>query len=483
MTWPIFFQDQLVLGNLSSGIGICTLWMRKDLVEKVIDKNRYAVIGNLYTTDGISYIIRNVLANPRIKAIVLLGPDLMKAGEVFELFMKNGIDKEYRVIGANAYIHNDIPFDLIEKFRNNVKLFRYNGNLEGLNDYLASIEKDIDSNPFTEPIILNKIESKRIDLVSDDVAYRIEGKDFVETWLKALDIVDKFGEIKESDYKLKQKEVFSLVSVIDSHLINIPDWLPIRKEDFITYENEFFNASKPEGVDYTYGERLFSYFVNSSKLSKSLDEMGNVLNQITTAEEQLKKHSYSRRAIAVTWSHEKDFNSANPPCLIQLNWLIKFNRLYQYATFRSHDIFGAWLLNIYALLKLQEKIASDLGIEASKLVVTSVSAHIYENNWNIVKELLDKHYRNKEEDFVEDPRGYFIINIDKESKEIIIKHKLNDGRDSGIEFRGKNASNLYRLVIHEHLVSRFDHAAYLGKELERAEMALKEGRDYIQDSA
>jgi len=481
MEWPIFFKDQLIIGNLSSNIGLCTLWFRKDLVEGKVDKDRYAVIGNLYTADGISYIIRNVLANPKIRAIVLFGPDLMHAGEAFELFMRNGVDNEYKIKGANAYIHKDIPKDLLEKFRNNVKLFRYDGNLEALNSFLDGLNDKVEKGAFIEPVILDKINSKKLDLVSEDVGYRVEGKDFIETWLKALDVVDKFGEIKESDYRLKQKEVFTLVSVIDTNEVNIPSWLPTSKNDFEIYQKEFFNKDKPKGVDYTYGERLFSYFVGN-RLNKSIEEMNLTLDQVKIAEEHLKKHRYSRRAIAVTWSHDMDFNSSNPPCLIQVSWLIKFNRLFEFATFRSHDIFGAWLLNVYALIKLQEKVAKDLNVGLGKLIVTSVSAHIYENNWELAKELLDKYYRNKEEPFVEDPRGYFLISIDKDKKEIIVKHKLNDGRDSGIEFRGNNAAHIYRSIIHENLISKLDHAAYLGKELERAGVALKEGKDYVQDS-
>jgi tetrahydromethanopterin S-methyltransferase subunit A len=37
------------------------------------------------------------------------------------------------------------------------------------------------------------------------------------------------------------------------------------------------------------------------------------------------------------------------------------------------------------------------------------------------------------------------------------------------------------MILHEGLVSRAEHAAYLGKELARAEEALKSGREYIQE--
>ncbi len=48
---------------------------------------------------------------------------------------------------------------------------------------------------------------------------------------------------------------------------------------------------------------------------------------------------------------------------------------------------------------------------------------------------------------------------------------------------GKQAGDLAATVLREKLVTRLDHAAYLGRELTRAEIALKEGTPYNQDRA
>ena len=47
-------------------------------------------------------------------------------------------------------------------------------------------------------------------------------------------------------------------------------------------------------------------------------------------------------------------------------------------------------------------------------------------------------------------------------------------------FRGNNAESIYKQILAEKLVSRLDHAAYLGKELQLAEWALTIGTDYNQ---
>ena len=48
---------------------------------------------------------------------------------------------------------------------------------------------------------------------------------------------------------------------------------------------------------------------------------------------------------------------------------------------------------------------------------------------------------------------------------------------------GRTTAELYMTAINRKLVSRLDHAAYLGRELARAEGALTSGERYIQDAA
>jgi tetrahydromethanopterin S-methyltransferase subunit A len=46
---------------------------------------------------------------------------------------------------------------------------------------------------------------------------------------------------------------------------------------------------------------------------------------------------------------------------------------------------------------------------------------------------------------------------------------------------GRTAGALYQSAISRNLVSRLDHAAYLGRELARAEQNLGDGTQYIQE--
>jgi len=83
-----------------------------------------------------------------------------------------------------------------------------------------------------------------------------------------------------------------------------------------------------------------------------------------------------------------------------------------------------------------------------------------------------------ETEWKQDPKGYFLIKI--EDNEIIaIFYKDNK---PAIEIKGKQSKEVYNTLIREDLVSSLQHAAYLGKELGKAEMALRHKLSYVQDT-
>lgn len=81
-----------------------------------------------------------------------------------------------------------------------------------------------------------------------------------------------------------------------------------------------------------------------------------------------------------------------------------------------------------------------------------------------------------------DPNGYFIVFPDRGRNTILVEHYTNDGTLANA-FTGRTAQELYATIIARGLVSRLDHAAYLGTELARAERSLATGEPYVQDRA
>lgn len=85
-------------------------------------------------------------------------------------------------------------------------------------------------------------------------------------------------------------------------------------------------------------------------------------------------------------------------------------------------------------------------------------------------------------EIVLDPAGYFVILPDREAGVIHLEHYDYHNRLLRT-LRGGTARALCRAVLLGGWVSRADHAAYLGRELERAEASICSGKPFVQDRA
>ena len=84
-------------------------------------------------------------------------------------------------------------------------------------------------------------------------------------------------------------------------------------------------------------------------------------------------------------------------------------------------------------------------------------------------------------DWVHDPEGFFLVLLDREGKQLVCEHYTQDGVLNEV-IRGTRANDVANTVIRRGLLSRLDHAAYLGRELAKAEAAVTLGLSYAQDS-
>ncbi len=78
------------------------------------------------------------------------------------------------------------------------------------------------------------------------------------------------------------------------------------------------------------------------------------------------------------------------------------------------------------------------------------------------------------EPLIYDPKGYFVITIDRSLGQIILRHYLPDHTPAH-EMRGRSAESMLLGLLREGLVSQLSHAGYLGGELAKAEAALRLG--------
>ena len=87
------------------------------------------------------------------------------------------------------------------------------------------------------------------------------------------------------------------------------------------------------------------------------------------------------------------------------------------------------------------------------------------------------------EPVVMDEKGIFKIAVDQNAAQIVALY-LSDSQAEkpSIVIKGKTAENVFSKIEELNLITRLDHAAYLGHELAKAEIALKTEKEYVQDS-
>ena len=115
----------------------------------------------------------------------------------------------------------------------------------------------------------------------------------------------------------------------------------------------------------------------------------------------------------------------------------------------------------------------------------SIQGRFYRINKKIEKRITAKYHKIK--DWVMDPKGYFLISVDKEKKLLRVGYckfsKLENPpvNDLVAEITGKTAIEIVNTLIRENYISSLQHAADMGIELNKAELALKYNLKYIQD--
>lgn len=468
--WPLYFRDNLTMGERDHPVALCCLWMKQTRVADSIPSALYSVLGNLYSKDGINYLLRNVLARPSIRALVLCGPDLTHSGAALVRLMQDGIDEHHRVRGDDAQIEPEISREGIDAFRTNVRLV----DLRGVNDMakireaLTDLAASTPVGPFASPCVFPRRTPAADEFPAEETGFVVRGDHIVEVWVHLLAAVLAFGRRDLTAYTVRQRELLDVVATIqdeDPQVPLLPDWVPLTRAQLDAYYPQLLTAERPENIAYTYGERLFD-FAGRDQVAAMVEELARVY--------------YSRRAVATLWDPARDPRSPDPPCLNLLQARVRQGKLYLTAYFRSHDIFRAWLLNAFGLRKLQAEIAGRLGNHCmlGDLVIVSQSAHIYADSWEAARTVTREHEREylKNPRLVRDPRGSFNIRV--EGYQIRVDHYSPEGNLLAT-FGGSNARTLQREL--SFFISRVDHAIYLGMELEKAELALKNGWPYTQD--
>ncbi|MDO8538637.1 MAG: hypothetical protein Q7S21_07190 [archaeon] len=466
----LFDDSGLVYGDKKHSTVIICLWSRKEEIAKRVSSSHYAALGQLFNAErGIDFLIRTLLANPQISNLVVTGADLGNAGKALKDFFEKGFEKSKTIAGKetwkvksdfNAFIGIDIPEKVLQELRDSIK-FEQIGDISKLNSMKLEKPKKTRQKHIFPP---QKQEFVRM-YTSEEAGFLVRGKNISSVWIKLLDQINKFGKQVSHDGK-NFKEIIDAVCVIESEdpdNLQFPEFLSTNRKEFDSFFKEFLN-------DENYGKRISS--------------------QIASATEKLSFSIGSRKIVISLWN-AKDLNSHSSPVITELLFKIQNNKLFLTATIASNEAFKHFLLNAFSLRKLQQQFLDELNkklekqalcIDLGAMILNIQSAHIFEADFSkseeTVKQNFSKILHLRENYF--DPRGNFVIYI-SEGK-IVIEH-LSPDNQLLFMFDALTAYELWDILVRENIITNISHALYIGTELQKAEIALKNGLKYEQDKA
>ncbi|MFH1173217.1 MAG: hypothetical protein V1692_01670, partial [bacterium] len=264
MEWPIYFKENLIQGDINSCIGVCTMWSDKEKVAQGLPRDYYSVAGNLYSSDGINYILRNILANPKIRYLVICGEDVSgESGQAIKALMTHGANEQNQIINNGFQLHKEIDSSAIKLFREKVKLVDCLGTSEIniLKEKIESLDRTL--TPFnSEPLTFSETKPQVETYPSEERVMPVRGKLVAEVWVKMLDQIMKFGLVNRTQYSTAQKEILDLITIVsdeDPENINYIEDFPSSREHLEKYYPQVLSAQVFPELKYTYGQRIFDF--------------------------------------------------------------------------------------------------------------------------------------------------------------------------------------------------------------------------------
>jgi len=270
-------------------------------------------------------------------------------------------------------------------------------------------------------------------------------------WVNSLQYITSNGYLDKKRGFLECNNLNVQISSKDFNTISLLDYSDVEvvptKEACLEYSSKLIFGTSVEGVEYTYGSRLTEHF-NSNQIYQIIDK--------------LMIYPDKTSHYITLWDVNKDSESLNPPCLTSIWFRCREEVLDMFCTFRSHDMYRAWLLNTVGLISLHSYIAKKANKSLGLLNVNSLSAHIYEDCLSQARSVVDKYFYslNKQKKF-SDPIGQFVI--EKDGKEVVAS--LYREKALIASYRSVNPQKVVDDIITFHSGLQPSHVAYIVKEV------------------
>ncbi|MHB8067815.1 MAG: thymidylate synthase [Desulfobaccales bacterium] len=487
---PLYFADRLTVINPRGTIGVVTLWSK---VDYVIERFReagadldpqtspIAVFGTLFG-NGLREMLRNLLYNPQIRVLVGCGNNRSGSWEEIYSFFDNGLEPvkgspiQYkkpesgvtvlpcRIRGTKRVIDNLVQREHFSTPSADRPRLFWLGDPQGL-DTEANIRNFFAAWP--QPVhdtVRVQIPLPEVEVQyfpSDPRGHAVIRDNILDAWKEVLHLLTRFGRrvtLKKGDrLELQQVKV-----VVEKPRFEAEEKLQAVNLDprkLRQYQEEILRGEMRDDETYNYGHRLRTHFG---------------LDTLAACVDRLKKDPEDRKAYVALWDTRRDLTvKEGRPCLVSLFFRKFDEKLTLSATFRTHNAMDAYPLNLYGLMAIQNWVAERVGLPPGAITVISHSLGLDPKELDRALMVIGQRPFKVRLD----PMGYFRITLD--GQEILVEHRFEDVTLK--EYRSKKAERLQHEIARDVALSDLNHAIYLGRQLAKAEMALKEGREFVQD--
>ena len=499
-------------------------WTMRDVILPRIAKENLAMATNFYTPSGLESMVRNILANPCIRYVILLGeeyasrkgdPAELTSANAIRTFFAQGVLDSRKLPGFENAVYFDvhIPLEEIRRVQRQVELVDLNMKMPDASvmERIAEASRLLGTLPKKEPFAAPQVfgqEPASSIMPYGGGPYVVRGTTIPKTWVEVIHAINRYGRknLMDANTDREVKEINNMVAVItDPQSMDLslnPFLVPMTPEKVRAYCAEILSPELPPGKAYTYGNKLRAYhfpdagYIQDLKTTAMFKDFefgqgphidenvqytghGAEIDQVKDMIFVLKRNLYAKSILAIAWhpADELSRKHKSSPCLVLVQPMVQDERLNLTVYFRSHDMVQGWPENAYGMAAIQKELADAVQLPPGILTIISSSAQIYKNYYSQVGEMIQKFRRYGVS--YNDPVGNYIITV-KEGR-IVVSHTdplLNKDLE---RFEGKTAQEVYlQIAAAGHMDT--GHALYLGTELQKAEYALKDpAKEYVQD--
>lgn len=493
--------------NPRGTVAVCTLWTPPEFVRRRLEESGadlssasspVAVVGGLYG-GGLKIMLRNLLNNPQIDTVAVVGKDHAGAGGHLVHFFQGDVRRTGRtqqylfddghveerekveIFGSDStYTMDDLV--LPEMFRRAPRIEDFFSRPldDGIAALAAFLRSYVPGSGADEGMRLAvPLPTPEVSAFPGDRGGHVIAADTIlEAWEKVLYRLARFGRPVEFRNGKKRNELLNLKVVVrepekytDADLLrfNLPP------EEIAAYQEELLCGDPgKDGVAYTYGNRMRSYFGRDLPAAVAKD---------------LALERDSRHGFLTLWDNTRDIDGGKAPCLATLFFRKIDDAVHLTAVFRSHNGTRAWPRNCLGLLGVLRFVCDSANALPGKtephhlrpgtLNIISLSISIDTGDLDQVKGYVDD-YAGRNAPLVLDPYGYLRVAIAPAEKEIVVQ-QYDHENELLAEYRGTNPADVSRQLYRLEALSDISHALYLGGQLEKAYFCLVHGLEYVQD--